>query len=366
MNAMFLSSYGKSDTRTSAFIRSLRRIAHVVCVTKKVSENTEALDEANDLVFGKTGILDLMQFVRLSLSTAKKLDRIDVLFVDNRLATIPAFLIRKLYAPKMILQDARELYLTHETKHFAGKVGCIFEQAAMKKADIVFCANKYRAKIMQEQIKIQSPIYVFENVFTLSYDQSFDKDAAEKEFGDLFKLDRFTLLSSSGCALIRTTDKFVRAMKKFNGKAELLLVGKNSSADEQCIRQIIRDEQISNVRIVGPVDKSVLKWMIKKCDAGIAIYGKSDMNNMYCASGKIYEFLTENKPIIASGNPPLQDLCDQTQVGFASDCYEDAIEEMINNYGKYTDNVASYMETFDIAERENRLVEYLQTVLNDR
>ena len=366
MNVLFLSSYGKSDTRTSAFIRSLRRLANVVCVTKEVKECTEALDEANDLMFRKTGFPGLLQFVRLSLSAAKKFDKIDVLFVDNRLATIPAILIRKLYSPKMILQDARELYLIHETRHFAGKAGCVFEQAAMKKADIIFCANKYRAKIMQERIKIQCPIYVFENVFTLNYDQNFDQDAAEKEFGSLFRPDRFTLLSSSGCALIRTTDRFVRAMKKYEGKAELLLVGRNSPADEQSIRQIIKDEQISNVQIVGPVDKNVLKWMIKKCDAGIAIYGKSDMNNLYCASGKIYEFLTENKPIIASDNPPLQDLCNQTHVGFASDCYEDAIGEMLDNYGMYTDNVISFMQSFDIAEREDRLVEYLQKILNNR
>lgn len=367
MKVLYLSSYGKSDTRTSALIRSLRRLTEteVVCVTKKVTECTDELDEASDLTYGKSGVLGIVQFIHLSLKAAKKLGNMDVLFVDNRKATIPAFFIRKMYSPKLILQDARELYILKEISHFSGKVGCVFEQAALKRADIVICANKYRAKIMQEQMKIKCPIYVFENVFTIYYDKNFSKDVAEKQYGNLFGNDRFLMLSSSGCALIRTTDKFVRAMKKFEGRAELLLVGKNSSTDEKYIRQIIKDEQVSNVHIVGPVDKNVLKWMITKCNAGIAIYGKSDSNNLYCASGKIYEFLTENKPIIASANPPLIDLCNKTRVGVASDCYENAIEDMLKNYRKYRDNVISYIQSFDINEGEDRLVEYLQKVLEN-
>ena len=70
------------------------------------------------------------------------------------------------------------------------------------------------------------------------------------------------------------------------------------------------------------MDQDHLKYFIENSQVGMVTYHQHDLNNKYCASGKIYEFLFEGKPVVTSTNPPLADFCGKYGIGIAEDNYE--------------------------------------------
>lgn len=86
-----------------------------------------------------------LAFIRRAAHLFEELGNIDVVFADNRKATVPALRIKKKHPGVRIIQDARELYLRSEMTSFTSRVGCIFEEKLYKKADVIIAANDYRA-----------------------------------------------------------------------------------------------------------------------------------------------------------------------------------------------------------------------------
>ena len=222
---------------------------------------------------------------------------------------------------------------------------------------MVICANKQRAEFMEERFRLSEKPFVYENVFPSEYDSDFDSVKANNDYSYLFEHDKKVFISSSGCQVERTTDKLVLAAKQFEDRIKLLLVGGASNRDVEIIKEIIEKNNISNVSIIGHVDTNTLKYLMSRSDVGVVIYGKHDENNRYCASGKIYEYLNEQLPMIASENEPLIDFISSTHTGIASDNYEEAIQIMLDHYSEYKANAQKFYETFD-SKSETRHLEY--------
>ena len=77
-------------------------------------------------------------------------------------------------------------------------------------------------------------------------------------------------------------------------------------------------------------------------------YHQNDTNNLYCASGKLYEFVLDGLPVVTTENPPLTDLCESFKFGIADNGYSDAIKSIKSNYDFYKGNVVIYKEKADI------------------
>lgn len=354
MNIVFLSVYGKNDTRTRAFIRILRKIGSLVCVTNKTEEKTDDVASSDDIEINYRGVRDTGKFISASYKAIKRFDHIDLLFLDNRMAAIPFLLFGR--NSRYVIQDAREFYSIKDVRHLAGKIGCIFERKSLQRADMVLCANIQRARLMKERWKLSEMPFVYENIFPSQYDEHFDLKQAKNDYDNLFEDDKLVFISSAGCQIERTTDKLVLAAKKFEDRIKLLLVGGSSKKDAAIIQKIIEEEHISNISVIEHVDMNTLKYLMSKSNVGVVIYGKHDDNNRYCASGKIYEFLNEHLPMIASGNEPLVDFMNRTHTGIANDNYEEAIKTMLDHYTEYKDNAMRFYEMFD-PDSGNRLLE---------
>lgn len=355
MNILFLSIYGKNDTRTRAFIRILRQIGNLICVTKRIDEKTTDVDSPNDIEVNYNGIRDIGRFIKASYIAKNRFKQVDLLFLDNRMAAIPFFLFGKQCS--YVVQDAREFYSFKETHHFVGKIGCILERRSLQKVDMVICANKQRAELMQKRFNLSKIPFVYENVFPSEYDEYYDENKVKQKYDDLFEPNKLTFISSSGCQIERTTDTLVLAVKKYEDKINLLLVGGSSKKDTETIKNIIKENNITNVSIISFVDTNTLKYLMSRSDVGVVIYGKHDDNNRYCASGKIYEYLNERLPMIASGNEPLVDFMVNTQTGIANDNYVEAIQMMLDHYPEYKDRANIFYDNFDPNEGNNKLKE---------
>lgn len=304
-----------------------------------------------------------LSFVKRCVDVAKTQGLFDVVFADNRKAILPAIWIKKRKLARIAVQDVRELYLYKDVNHLQGKIGCIIEKLFNNKFDINICANEMRAIMMQKVFNIRKDVLVFENIRELKYSKCISLEELETKYGVFFSDNKFNIISTAGCSLGRGTEKVVKAVTDLGNDYMLYLVGKNNEEEERYIRSIGGE----NVIILPQMKEEELKYCISKSNLGVVIYNMNDMNNKYCASGKIYEFIFEGIPVITSENPPLQKICSEFKIGIASNDYFSSITEIKEKYSYYRNNVkilqnqVSVQENISIfsKELENKIKELL-------
>lgn len=269
----------------------------------------------------------------------------DILFVDNYFASVPALLIRVLKRRVLIIQDIRELYSTNDAKSLKGKLFILSERRLMRLADVVICANGHRAVYMKETFNLPSLPLVFENIRFLTGEVNDSIEHFERI--DLENV-RFKVISTGGVSLARGALDLLKAFRTLPLVYHLFLVGGGSKEDYQIVNDYICLNNIENVTILGKVPLLSLRNIVSKCTIGVVIYPRNNINNEYCASGKVYEYVGEGLPIVTSLNPPLSELCQATNIGIASDDYGTAIKHVADNLEYYRENVASFRKSLSV------------------
>ena len=95
-------------------------------------------------------------------------------------------------------------------------------------------------------------------------------------------------------------------------------------------------------------------------------YHQRDLNNRYCASGKIFEFLFEGKPVVTSTNPPLKDFCEKYKVGQASDDYEQAVRILAGQYDRWRNRVERFVSRVHVKQNNQKLAEQIRKQLEEQ
>lgn len=351
MKILFLSY---SDVRYDGRLRELLTVADAIGEVYSVIKHNRKNDK-NNLSIKKSGITGILQFVRKTKALCKKMGHIDILFIDNRIACIPGLMIKHKLQNILTIQDVRELYLIQEQTRIRSKIGCIIEKAMIKKSDIIICANIYRAKKMMEVYSLVTCPLIYENIRELSYNDT-DIKSFEKKYNAMFQTDGIKIISTSGYALNRTNDQLVREMKNIEKKVQLFIVGGGRKEDRMVINKIVKENHLKNIYFIDKVREEELKYLISKCDIGIVNYGQYDTNNRLCASGKIFEFLFEELPVVTTNNLPLKDFCREYEVGVSGDSYSESINEVIRNYDIYKKKVKEFINIYDIANNRERVI----------
>lgn len=334
------------DGRLRELVKVCRELGNVRCY----SYGSRKLFDGHR-IFGED--VGYLQFIRSVSKEAKTYDT-DVVFVDNRKASIPALIVNKKKKAKLV-QDCRELYEISKVKGISSKIGCIAERMCAKKADVLICANAFRGDHMVSDWGTKRPI-VYENLRKLEYsDDCLDK--AENMIDPLIKEGEFRIISTSGCSVDRTNDVLVKNINKINGNVRVFLVGKSEKNDVDEIGNIIKDRELEDkVVILGQLNQTELKYLINKSHLGVVNYNQKDLNNRYCASGKIYEFIYEGIPVITTTNPPLKEMCDKYGIGESDDAYFVGINRIIHNYDNYRTSVELFVKEHSINDNNRDLL----------
>lgn len=327
-----LISYGdcEYDGRLRSFVEVLKHCGSLYCFTR----GNIAVNDESKTFAGKKYCVFIWDSIKYIDGILKK-KPIHVIFLDNRRSTIPGLILKRMYPNIKFVIDCRELYLRKEVKHFCEKIGCIFEKKMIKKAQGVICANQERAEIMQKEYGLSKAPIVFENLRCLKYDSEEALDRARVKLEKYIINGEIRIISTSGCNIKRTNDILIRNMNKVEKKCRLFLVGNSTSEEQKRIENIIQEQDLDNVEILGQLNQAELKYLISQCNIGIVNYGKYDTNNLFCASGKLYEFLYEGIPVVTTTNPPLKRICDTHGIGIADDYYAEGINNIIRKYEYY-------------------------------
>jgi len=359
-NTILLLSY--SDVKYDGRLRELIKICKNLGDTYTLIKDNSKTDLQN-YNLNKRGGLGIFEFIRKSLSICKA-NKINIVFLDNRMSCIPGLLIRVLFPKMKIVQDVRELYIINERKGIKSKIGCLIEGSMIKRSDIIICANEYRAQKMLELYGLKEKPLVYENLRQLQYGINEDIDLYKRKYEFLLEDDIPIIISTSGVEIKRTNDKLVEAFEGLKNKAKLLLVGGGTTADRNVIEEIIKRKKLDNVFLIEKIPEGELKYLISISKIGIVNYGTYDTNNLYCASGKVYEFLYEKKPVVTTINPPLKEMCELYGVGESGERYLDGIEKVLSNYNQYTKNIDAFLSMHSIEANNFNLEEEIKKGLS--
>lgn len=311
---------------------------------------------------------ECLGMLRLCIKTVYltiKNKKFDILFINDRKSLIPSLFVYFFKKPKIIVQDVSELYLFKEVKSFSGKFGCILEYFFFKRSDILICANKYRARIMKKIFSLRETPLVFENIRRLGHDDQELQNGLNQNQNQPEDNKIIRVISTSGCSLSRLTDSLVLAFKELEKKYELYLVGCADGTDRKAIEALIKVHRLSNVHLLGKLDQNDLKRMIRKCHIGIVNYNSRDVNNRYCASGKIYEFMFEGLPVVTTENLPLVHLVNKNKIGIADNSFYRGIEKVACNYSYFSDNVFAFSSTISVTENNQKLREDIMNAIKN-
>lgn len=349
------------DGRVRELIKTAKELGDVTYITR--GEDKEKPQEASHILYHGSGYSNFIFFV---CQLAPKTGRQDMIFIDNRKGIIPGYIAKKLTGARYVVQDCRELYSLRSAAGVAGKLGCVVEKIFTRRSDVVIAANAFRAKLMVKMFGLKQEPLNYENIRRLEYTSEEKRWQAEAECGEFFREEKFRIVSTAGCDMSRTTGEMLKAMQKLGDGYELLLIGGSDGEDEQAVRGMIRQLGLTNVKIFPQMDQDHLKYFIGQSQIGMVAYHQRDLNNKYCASGKIYEFLYEGKPVVTSTNPPLKEFCEKYKVGQADDDYAGAIAAISGNYGRWQDAVQRYVSRIRVEDNNRRLAQQIRKRLGVR
>ena len=344
------------DGRLRELIKVARALGETTFITR--SSDGEKPQGEGHILYRDRGYSHFILFVCQQM---QKIGPQDLILIDNRKGIIPGYLAKKLTHARYVVQDCRELYSYQSATGIAGKIGCLIEKIFTRRSDVVIAANAYRAKRMVKMFGLKEMPLNYENIRRLTYRSEQAHQQVEEECREFFAdQEKFRIISTAGCDVSRTTVRMVEAMKGLGDAFELLLIGGSEEEDEQIIRETIRSLRLTNVKIFPRMDENHLKYFIEHCQVGMVTYHQRDLNNKYCASGKIYEFLFEGKPVVTSTNPPLKEFCEKYHVGQASDDYEQAIRKIADQYPRFCETVKHVAGRLHVEKNNDRLTEQIR------
>ena len=308
------------------------------------------------------------RFVQFCRRVANNISNLTVVLADNRKALIPAWLIAKKFPNVSSVSDSRELYIVKDVKHLVGKIGCYVEKFCYKRFDVIISANEERARLMKMLYKLSEYPLVYENIRKLNYSSSVKVEDLKRKFEDYFIPNGSKrIISTAGYSFGRGGKKLIEEIGALGNGYSLYIVGGGTQEESIQYKKFITENKFDNIHDVGRLDSDELKYFIQNCDIGVVFYHKNDLNNKYCASGKVYEFMFEGVPLICSDNIPLVRVCKQYQIGVAGNSFSESAKEVAKNIDQYRQNIRGAIPLFDIENNRETLADQIKSrISNDR
>lgn len=241
------------------------------------------------------------------------------------------WLYKKKYNKTLLVYDAHELYPEMQRSKFRQRLWSVIEKQLISFPDKIILPEANRAKYFQKKYNLKHT-YLIENF----------PERIELKSRDYF--EKFELFNKTKRILYlgavmpdRGLEEIIKAIKCIKNKAKLVILGQINNevyADE--LKNLIEELNLNNmVFFLDPVPNNQVIHIINSVDIGLIFYKDNNLNNYYCASNKLYEFIMLGKKVITNNYPGLIQRVDKN-IGICiekvnSELISKSIESLIDN-----------------------------------
>lgn len=361
MKIMFLAYHDvNTEARTQEILRCAESLGEAYFVSYS---RPTGINHCVSLQTGR-GVRSYITFLIDAIRYLKSVKPDVVILHDNYTAIILVWLLFLKKRP-FIIYDASELYVDRKPKGIKDRLASIMqylEQKFTKFADVTIAANVERAKIMYERYKLKTMPIVFDNIHRI--DDIYDEVECDSKYNQYFIGDKFNILYAGGISKARMIYELVDAVGILGGKYQLLVMGLSNKIEVHQFESYLREKGYVNTTYLGFLTRAEFKYFLNKANISVSAFAMDTINNIYCASGKVYESLFEGTPILTTENPPLKRICEDYSVGVSTNNFYEGIKELENNYITYCREVQNFVAALDYDNRIERLTRDLQAKIS--
>ncbi len=210
------------------------------------------------------------------------------------------------------------------------KVFKSIEKYTVKRADSIISLSPMTEQYLKDEYGYEKNIYIPNSVDVDYTNQNKSLSDMNATFEQLRKLkdDGKKLFMFTG-AIVQSNsiNMFVETAKKLKIKdIQIVLVGKGQERAKY--EQTAKDEILSNISFLDPVDKKLVPKLLDYADVLLLIQG----NVQWGSSNKLYDYLAARKPIITSLYVKHNDVVEDIGCGYSSG-YDNS-DDMVENIEK--------------------------------
>lgn len=356
----------KNEARSQEILQLAQNLGETTLVT--YSGPDKCNDKCRIIETGK-GERKYLSFIIRSIIEINK-NKPDIIILHDNYTAVLINYIKRFFKNTTIIYDSSELYIDIKPKSLKGFIAQylnVCEKKYLKKVDIVIAANKERAEIMQEYFNLKEMPIIFDNIHKI--DEAYSLDKCRKQYGSIIKKDLFNILYAGGISEKRMTYELVDAvgeLNKIEEKFNLIVLGDATEKEKEKFKKFILDKKYTNIEYAGFIPRSEFKYLLQEVQISVSIFSQDIINNINCASGKLYESLFEGAPVLTSENPPLKRICSDEKIGVSTENFKEGLKELYNNYNIYRENVKKYIKRINYYSRVEELAQQVKEKLKSK
>lgn len=204
--------------------------------------------------------------------------------------------------------------------------------------------------------------------------EAFNKQISEETFNDIdLNDDKYTVIYAGAIRSINNVGNILDAAKLLLDKEGIQFLIYGDGNQREMLMERVKDEDISNVKIKGYVDKKYMPYVLSKSSINILNYSQSKYNwSRGNSSNKLFEYMASGKPIISTvkmGYSPIEKYdCGVSLEKDTPEALAEAILKIYNmssdRYNEISENAKKGANDFDYKELTKRLITVMESQLS--
>lgn len=265
---------------------------------------------------------------------------------------LAGYIAKKINPDIFLIYDCNELSL--ESMKNQNKLKILFFHYVLKKTiplcDIILQVDEFRGKYLREKYPFDSNKQImiknYPNKHMVKMNTSTNRQAFKSVYFGNIMTDR-------------EVEPLINAFKNIDVKYTLDIIGNGNPTYINKLQNSIKDHQ-SRIRILPPIPQNKISDVLMQYSIGFLFYRPDNLNQLYCAPSKLYEYLLCNLCVISYCSPSIKSLIVDNKIGVCIDeINEFNIREAIDkiNDEQYYNNITKdLLDTLTWEKQEKELL----------
>jgi glycosyltransferase involved in cell wall biosynthesis len=243
------------------------------------------------------------------------------------------------------------------------------ERFVVPRTDLIIAANPERAAVMQQHYRLSSMPTVVRNIPPLPVRQLTDEQVLDR-YPELKKEhpEDIHVVYMGDIDLRRGLSVLLECAALLPARFKLVFVG--AGPDLARVRDLASKSIHRRLRVVGSVPHVLVFDVIRQTDVGFVSYPMSGINNILCASNKVFEYAQAGLPMVSTCQPTIKALFDEHPVGRLVGCdgeltsggVADAIVDLAGRKEYYRENLRRLVASKTWEKEAERLLHAVEEV----